>query len=152
MRSVISYLTIYENREKVKRYICWLLIAIMVIIPYVSPKQYDITSVLKSPQELGRVISMDNSRVVKDEEMTVTDAHTVVLKYMYDYFRDYQVSRFVYRDGAIMMWVFNSNGYGTYNDIKKIGDLLKIRFPNNNIMVVLVRDNNSLYAMSEYRI
>ena len=147
MRSVISYLTIYENREKVKRYICWLLIAIMVIIPYVSPKQYDITSVLKSPQELGRVISMDNSRVVKDEEMTVTDAHTVVLKYMYDYFRDYQVSRFVYRDGAIMMWVFNSNGYGTYNDIKKIGDLLKIRFPNNNIMVVLVRDKNSLYAM-----
>ena len=152
INKTISYLSVYENREKVKRLACWLLIISIALVPHICPKQYDITSVLKSPQELGRVISMDNRNIVKDEEMTVTDAHTVVLKYMYDYFRDYQVSRFIYRNGDIMMWVFNSNGYGTYDDIKKIGDLLKIRFPNTNIVVVLVRSNGSMYAVSEYRI
>lgn len=149
---IISYLSVYENREKVKRIACWLLIISIALVPYLCPKPYDIASGLKSPQELGRIIPMDNRRVVKDEEMTVTDAHITVLKYMFDYFRDYQVSRFVYRNGDIMMWVFNSNGYGTYDDIKKIGDLLKIRYPNTNIMVVLVRSNGSMYAVSEYRI
>lgn len=150
MRSVIRYLAIYENREKVKRYICYLLIAIIVLIPYVSPKPYDVTSALK-PKSVN-VISFEDRNIVRDDEMTVTDAHMIVLKYMFDYFRDYQVSRFSYRNEVIMMWVYNSNGYGTYDDIKKIGDLLKIRFPNNNIVVILVRYNGSLYAVSEYRI
>ena len=152
VKKIISYLSVYENREKVKRIACWLLIVSIALVPYLCPKPYDITSALKSPQELGRVIPMNNTKVVKDEEMTVTDAHVTVLKYMFDYFRDYQVSRFVYRNGDIMIWVYNSNGYGTYNDIKKIGDLLKIRYPNNDILVVLVRNNGSLYAVSEYRI
>lgn len=151
MRSVIRYLTIYENREKVKRYICYLLIAIIVLIPYVSPKPYDIMSALKPPKS-NNVISFENRNIVNDGEMTGTDVHMTILKYMYDYFRDYQVSRFSYRDEVIMMWVYNSNGYGTYSDIKKIGDLLKIRFSNNSIIVILVEYNGSLYAISEYRI
>lgn len=150
MRSVIRYLAIYENREQVKKYICYLLIAVIVLIPYVVPKPCDIMSALKPPKG-SNVISFENRNVVSDSEMTVTDAHTTVMKYMFDYFKDYQVSRFVYRNRDIMMWVFNSSGYGTYNDIKKIGDLLKIRFPNSNIIVVLVSDNGSLYAISEYR-
>ena len=150
MRSVISYLSIYENIEKIKKYICWLLIAVIVIIPYVSPRPYDITSALK-PKSVN-VISFEDRKIVRDNEMTVTDAHMTVLKYMFDYFKNYQVSKFIYRDNVIMIWVYNSMGPGSYTDIKNIGDLLKIRFPNNNIMVVLVRDNGSIYAISEYKI
>lgn len=147
----LNYLSVYENREKVIKYICCSLIAIIIIIPYISPKQYDIMSALK-PVEHNSVISFEDRKIVKDDEMTVTDAHMTVLKYMYDYFRDYQVSRFSYRNGTIMMWVYNSNSYGTYNDIKKIGDLLKIRFHNNSIIVILVHNNGSVYAVTEYRI
>ena len=147
----LNYLSVYENREKVIKYICCSLIAIIIIIPYISPKQYDIMSALK-PVEHNSVISFEDRKIVRDNEMTVTDAHMTVLKYMFDYFKNYQVSKFIYRDNVIMMWVYNSMGPGSYTDIKNIGDLLKIRFPNNNIMVVLVRDNGSIYAISEYKI
>lgn len=147
----LNYLSVYENKERIKKYICWLLIATIIIIPYISPKPYDIMSGL-NPVKSNSVISFENRRIVRDDEMTVTDAHTTVLKYMYDHFRDYQVSRFSYKNEVIMMWVYNSNGYGTYADIKKIGDLLKIRFPNNSIIIILVRNNGSVYAITEYRI
>ena len=149
MRSVISYLTIYENREKIKKYLCWVLILAIVIVPYVSPKQYDLTTSLAEPER--RITPVNTVKKVSDDEMTVDDAHSTCLKYLYDYFRDYQLSRFIYRNNTLQLWVYNDKGIKNYNDVREIAKILKIRYPNKTILVVLVKDNNSKYAMYEYR-
>ena len=150
MRSVISYLTIYENREKIKRYLCWLLILAIGISPYLAPKQYDLITSLAEPPK--RIMSVNQVTKVSDDEMTVDDAHSTCLKYLYDYFRDYQLSRFIYRNNTLQLWVYNDKGIKNYNDIQEIGKILKIRYPSKSILIVLVRDNNSLYAIYEYRL
>ncbi|MBQ3420948.1 MAG: hypothetical protein IJH34_04640, partial [Romboutsia sp.] len=89
MRSVIRYLTIYENREKVNKYICYLIIAIIVIIPYITPRPYDITSGLAKPKPASTIISYEDRNIVVDSDMTVLDAHITCTKYLYDYFKGY---------------------------------------------------------------
>lgn len=152
MRSVIRYLTIYENREKVKKYICYLILAIIVTIPYIAPKSYDIISGLSKPETTSTIISYEGKDSVTDSDMTVIDAHITCTKYLYNYFKGYQLSKFVYRNNTLNLWVYNENGIINYNDIKEIGNLLKIRYPKNSIMIVLVYDNNSVYAIYDYRI
>lgn len=152
MRSVIRYLTIYENREKFKKYICYLILAIIVIIPYIAPRPYDLISGLAKPEPTSMIISYEGRNLVTNGDMTVRDAHITCTKYLYNYFKGYQLSKFVYRNNTLNLWVYNENGIINYNDIKEIGNLLKIRYPNNSIMIVLVYDNNSVYAIYDYKI
>ena len=83
--------------------------------------------------------------------MTATDAHLTCLKYLYDYFKGYQLSKFTYRDNTLWLWVYNENEIKNYNDLKEIGKILKIRYPSKNVVIVLVKDNDSVYAIYEYR-
>ena len=147
MRSVINYLSIYENREKVRKWICYLLIASVYLIMIFAPRPVVFPTGNKSSER--EYVYWDSPEPM---EMNIDNVHDVCLKYLEDYFPDYTLSRTIYRNNEITVWVWHNNGKLIKKDIQYYANILKIRFPEQKILVVYTKSWDSKYGFYDYRL
>lgn len=149
LKRLYRYLSVYENREKVRRQFCWVLILVIVIVPFFIHQ-----TEFPTGRHVGSTIDSIPTIPLMVEDLEVTSERILDTCFnciKYNLNDRYTIYKVVKRTNAVRITLISNDWY-TYSDIQNIGKYMKSAYPDLDFTIIYVRSYDTTHTVVDYRI
>lgn len=146
-----KWLMWYENREKVRKYVLCGIIGIIVITPFVAPSDklpIGIVNRTKDYYNYADDIVVPEAKPKSSVEEVLDTCFDCIQTNLKD---KYTIQKVKCRNNIANIWLTNDSWYD-YNDLKNIGDYMKMAYPDYWITIIYVRSWDLDHSVVDYSI
>ena len=133
-----------------KKICLWSIIFIITFVPYFTSIQ---PTQVVSIEEKEYDIHVDNPKIIPEVQYDINTVLDYSTLFLWNNFKTkYTINKITYRHNVINIWMYSDNYKYNYNDLKQLGDYIKMSMPECKVVIIYNYPNRLIYGVVHYAI